>query len=122
MLIKGEYIETTFSDLGNIVLLYFKFEKKWFADESKLPKTSPIKACINDCVWSAAKAIEDFASNWHKLNLIPCYDVLDTIRIHISDMYVWGQVQLYAAQQSDKPHQRPNKHSHFHPKSHEQLV
>lgn len=78
------------SDLTYLVLRdQFKKKKRWFATEETLNDTDKghiaLKECIKTGVWPNAKVIEDYGDNWHKLKLIPCYEIPDTI--DLSDLY-----------------------------------
>ncbi|QBQ65046.1 polymerase [Xinjiang tick rhabdovirus] len=80
--VDEEYAEALASDLAYLILRgQFQGRKKWFARSTGLPKNSPLKECIDTGVWPTAKVIEDFGPNWHKLDLIPCFEVPDSIDI-----------------------------------------
>lgn len=79
LIIDQIYSGTLASDLVFLVLKrQFKQKRRWFAKSDGLPEDSPLKECIDKGVWPTAKVIEDYGDNWHKLKLIPCFEIPDT--------------------------------------------
>ncbi|ALO28655.1 polymerase [Lone star tick rhabdovirus] len=84
--IDRKYASTLASDLAYLVLKHqFQKKKIWYASSQGLPAKSPLKDCIDKGVWPTTKVIEDFGDNWHRLKLLPCFDVPDTI--DMTDLY-----------------------------------
>ncbi|AJR16768.1 RNA polymerase [Zahedan rhabdovirus] len=84
--VDRDYANVLASDLAFIVLKdQFYKRKKWFATTYGLEHDSPLKKCIEEGVWPTAKVIEDFGHNWHTLELLPCFDIPDTI--DMTDLY-----------------------------------
>ncbi|AJR28545.1 polymerase [Bahia Grande virus] len=85
--IDKNYAEKLASDLAFIVLKdQFGKHKRWFAKPNKeLDENNPMRKCIENNVWPNTKVILDFGDNWHKLELLPCFEIPDAI--DLSDLY-----------------------------------
>ncbi|AJR28336.1 polymerase [Muir Springs virus] len=85
--IDRQYTEKLASDLAFIVLKdQFSKHKRWFArPNAGLSQDHPIRKCIENNVWPNTKVILDFGDNWHKLELLQCFEIPDAI--DLSDLY-----------------------------------
>ncbi|AJR28474.1 polymerase [New Minto virus] len=80
LVIDEAFAEQLGSEMAFLVLQdRFQKEKKWYCTSRGLPEASPLKRCIDEGVWPTSKVIRDFGDNWHKLDLIPCFDIPDEI-------------------------------------------
>lgn len=78
--IDEEFAEQLGSEMAFLVLEHkFKKERKWYCTSDGLPDDSAIKKAIDGGFWPTNKVIKDFGPNWHKLNLIPCFNIPEEI-------------------------------------------
>ncbi|AJR28401.1 polymerase [Klamath virus] len=76
--IDDQLAQSLASDLAYLVLKsQFKKTKKWFVDLGQLTPRHPFYNQIRDNTWPTPKAIEDFGDNWHRLPLVPCFEIPD---------------------------------------------
>ncbi|AHL66985.1 polymerase [Long Island tick rhabdovirus] len=78
--IDEEFAEQLGSEMAFLVLQdRFQKERRWYCTADGLPPDSPLRRCIEEGVWPTSKVINDFGDNWHKLNLLPCFEVPEEI-------------------------------------------
>ncbi|AJR28559.1 polymerase [Connecticut virus] len=78
--INEAFAEQLGSEMAFLVLQdRFQKERKWYCTPDGLPQESPLRKCIEDGVWPTSKVISEFGDNWHKLNLLPCFEVPEEI-------------------------------------------
>lgn len=78
--IDQKYANILASDLAFLVLSdQFHRHKIWFATSKGLPSNGALKSCIDNNVWPTPKVIEDYGDKWHELDLLPCFEIPDTI-------------------------------------------
>ncbi|AJR28510.1 polymerase [Sawgrass virus] len=78
--IDEDFAEQLGSEMAFLVLQdRFKKERKWYCTTKGLPNNSPLKKCIEDGVWPTTRVIHEFGDNWHKLDLLPCFEVPEEI-------------------------------------------
>nr|UZT55171.1 polymerase [Barur virus] len=78
--IDSDYAEALASDLAYLVLKKkFSEHKKWFVDDSLVPKNHMLLPHIKNNTWPTPKQIEDFGDKWHTLPLVKCFEIPDVI-------------------------------------------
>lgn len=78
--IDTAYAEQLASDFAFKVLRsQFQKTRTWFVDPSRVPMDHPLKDCIQQGTWPSAARIQAVGDIWHKLPLIPCFDIPDYI-------------------------------------------
>lgn len=78
--IDGEYAETLASDLAfKVLMTKFREKRKWYVDVEKLEPNHPLMNHFKENTWPNHNQIKDFQNNWHKLPLIQCFEIPDTV-------------------------------------------
>lgn len=78
--IDSEYALTLANDLAyTIVEKEFFAQRKWFLDLDEMDPLDPLRPHVMNTTWPTPLEIREYRDKWHKLPLIPCYTVPQTI-------------------------------------------